>query len=562
MKEDVLGKIRSIVAELYPDFDTTGISIDEPDEQFGDYSCNVAMKMAKEFRVKPRDIADKISSAINESNQGIMSDVAGAGFINIRLSDEQLIKWIQEPSVTPNVYSDQKVLIEYSDPNPFKPLHAGHLYTTLVGDSIARIVEYAGAEVIRINYSGDVGLHVAKCMWGIINNLGEEKYSKLAKIIDGEIVSWLGARYVEGNKAYEDDENSKAEIVSINKRIYELHSENDTTSEFAQIYWKCRELSYEYFKEFYDRLGVKPFDRYIPESEVTPLGLKSVKEQTKQGVYEESNQAVIYSGDKDDLHTRVFINSEGLPTYEAKEVGLILTKWRDYSYDKSIIITANEQEQYMQVVLASVARFDKKAVERTNHLTHGIVKLAGGKKMSSRKGNTLSAVDVISSAEAISKQMFDNEEVGIAIGSIKYSFAKQRIGGDVIYDPESSVSMHGDSGPYLQYALVRAKSIIKKVGQQADIDIDNGQDLDDYERSICRKMQYFEWIVESSAIELSPSAVASYTFELAKTFNKFYEKSPVANNPRTNVRVIIVKKYTVILQECLELLGLEILEEM
>ncbi len=562
MKEEILASVRSVVGQLYPDFNPSAVVIDETNEQFGDYSCNIAMIMAKELKANPRDIAEKISEKINESDLGFSTDLAGAGFINISINNSQLISWLMKDITAPNIYSNKKILIEYSDPNPFKPLHAGHLYTTLVGDSISRIVDYSGAEVVRINYSGDVGLHVAKCMWGIINRLGGENYSKLTEIIDNKIVSWLGDRYVDGNKAYEDDDQAKVEIVAINKRVYALHSNNETASEFAQIYWKCRELSYEYFKEFYIALGVKPFDRYIPESEVTPLGLSSVQEQIKEGVYEESNQAIIYSGEKDGLHTRVFINSEGLPTYEAKEVGLVLTKWNDYSYNTSIIITANEQEQYMQVVLASVQKFNKPAVDRTKHLTHGIVKLSGGEKMSSRKGNILSAVDVISSAQQSSKEMFDNDQPGIALGSIKYSFAKQRIGGDVIYEPKSSLSMHGDSGPYLQYSLVRAKSIVRKAGNIDKLEDSIAYILDENEQSICRKMQYFSSVVESSAKELSPNTVATYAYELAKSFNKFYENSPVMNNDRTNIRIIIVKKYTAILQVCLELLGLEILEEM
>lgn len=562
MKEEILASVRSVVGQLYPDFNPSAVVIDETNEQFGDYSCNIAMIMAKELKTSPRDIAEKISEKINESDLGFSTDLAGAGFINISINNLQLISWLMKDITAPNIYSNKKILIEYSDPNPFKPLHAGHLYTTLVGDSISRIVDYSGAEVVRINYSGDVGLHVAKCMWGIINRLGGENYSKLTEIIDNKIVSWLGDRYVDGNKAYEDDNQAKVEIVAINKRVYALHSNNETTSEFARIYWRCRELSYEYFKEFYVDLGVKPFDRFIPESEVTPLGLSSVQEQIKEGVYEESNQAIIYSGEKDGLHTRVFINSEGLPTYEAKEVGLVLTKWKDYSYDTSIIITANEQEQYMQVVLASVGKFKKPAVDRTKHLTHGIVKLSGGEKMSSRKGNILSAVDVLSSAQQSSKEMFDNDQPGIALGSIKYSFAKQRIGGDVIYEPKSSLSMHGDSGPYLQYSLVRAKSIVRKAGNIDKLENSIVYILDENERSMCRKMQYFSSVVESSAKELSPNTVATYAYELAKSFNKFYESSPVMNNDRTNIRIIIVKKYTAILQVCLELLGLEILEEM
>src|SRR5690606_38411378 len=144
---------------------------------------------------------------------------------------------------------------------------------------------------------------------------------------------------------YEDDEVSKKEIIETNKRVYQVHSENDKTSPFAEIYWTTRQWSYDYFDVLYNQLEVRPFDRYIPESEVAPLGLEVVSEQVESGVYEESDGAVVFNGEKVGLHTRVFITSEGLPTYEAKDVGLSLTNWRDYQFNESIIITANEQAQ-------------------------------------------------------------------------------------------------------------------------------------------------------------------------------------------------------------------------
>lgn len=561
MKYEVAQALETKVKELYPDWGEVKIELDQTDEKFGDYSCNIAMKMAKSAGLNPREVAENLAVAINDAKLFFNATAMGPGFINISISDEALISHVAKSLKKSDLYSGQKILIEYSDPNPFKPLHAGHLYTTLTGDTVSRIVEYAGADVVRINYGGDVGLHVAKSMWAIIKKLDGENLEKLEMIPEDSRAKWLGDRYVEGNNAYEDDK-SKLEIVSLNKKIYEIHRKKDKTTDLARIYWLCRSWSYEYFKYLYKELGVIEFDRYIPESEVTDIGLTVVKEQLEKGIYEESDGAVVFRGEDSGLHTRVFVNTEGLPTYETKEVGLILTKWEDYKYDRSIIITANEQEQYMQVVLASVGKFSPEAVERTNHLTHGVVKLAGGEKMSSRKGNILSAIDVIRSAEATSKETFDNDNSAVAIGSIKYSFAKQRIGGDVVYDPVMSVNMHGDSGPYLQYALVRAKSILKKAENSPTLATDAGEKLDKYERSICRKMQYFESIVDSSAKELAPNQICTYAFELAQVFNRFYENSPVMNSDRRNLRITIVKKYTSILQQCLKLVGLEIFEEM
>src|SRR5262249_21676567 len=156
---------------------------------------------------------------------------------------------------------------------------------------------------------------------------------------------------IEGTRAYEENESAKAEVVALNKRIYQLHTDNDHDSSLAQIYWTCRQWSYDYFDKFYERIGTR-FEKYYPESEVSPIGLKTVREQIGQ-VYEESDGAVIFNGEKYDLHTRVFINSEGLPTYEAKEVGVLMKKWQDYHFDQSVIITGNDIIEYMKVVLKS-----------------------------------------------------------------------------------------------------------------------------------------------------------------------------------------------------------------
>src|SRR5581483_11007688 len=397
MKQEIVFAVQAVCAELF-DIQNQAVTLTRPDEQFGDYATNVAMQLAGRLQKNPREVAEAVADKLRESLADKIAEVtiAGPGFLNIRLSDAALLQTLSVRA--PRVFTGKTILVEYSDPNPFKPLHAGHLYTTLVGDMIARLVERAGAKTIRLNYGGDVGLHVGKSMWAIVKHLGGELPEKLAAIDEPDRPSWLGARYVEGNNAYEEDEFAKQEIVAVNKRVYQLHVDNDHDSPFAQIYWTCRQWSYDYFAILYTQLRVAPFDRFIPESDVTPLGIATVREQLAKGVYKKSGDAVVFEGEPHGLHTRVFINSEGLPTYETKDVGLSLTKWQDYHFDASIIITANEQAQYMQVVIASIKQFAPEPAERTVHLTHGVVKLQGGVKMSSRKGNIVSALDILAAA--------------------------------------------------------------------------------------------------------------------------------------------------------------------
>jgi arginyl-tRNA synthetase len=525
-----------------------------PDEQFGDYATNLALRLAKPTGQNPRAIAEQLQKYM--AGYDVESSVAGPGFLNIHLSDASLLAALTNP-VTTQTRAGQKVLVEYSDPNPLKPLHAGHLYTTLVGDAIARLVERSGAETIRLNYGGDVGLHVGKSLWAIMRELGGENPDKLADIAPDERPAWLGARYVEGNNAYEDDEAAKAEIIAVNKKVYRLHEAGDHDSPFAQVYWTVRGWSYDYFRELYKQLGVASFDRFIPESEVTALGLATVKEHTGS-VYQESDGAVVFKGDDHGLHTRVFINSEGLPTYEAKEVGLLETKWKDYTFDRSIVITANEQAQYMQVVLKSIEQFQPEPIARTKHLTHGVVKLAGGVKMSSRKGNIVAALDILEAArEAGTKSGRGNDE-SVTLAAVKYAFLKNRIGADVVYDPAESVALEGNSGPYLQYAHARARSILRKA-ESAQGSLDN---LTEGERTLVRKITEYSEVVELAARELLPHHICTYLYELAQEFNRFYEGNRVIGDDREAARLQLVTCYADTLKDGLNLLGITAPESM
>ncbi len=532
-----------------------------PDEQFGDYATNIAMQLAAKTGQKPRDIAEQLGTSLQTALKKQVSAVtiAGPGFINFRLSDETLAEELGRVNKTyghNDLHKDKTVVAEYSDPNPFKVLHAGHLYTSIVGDSIAALFEAAGAKVHRVNFGGDVGRHVAQTMWAMLQTLGGEHPDKLKDISPADRPQWMADAYIKGTQAYEDDEQAKRDITALNKEIYRLQREKDNSSPLAQIYWTTRQWSYDYFKEFYRRIG-SGFEKYYPESEVAELGLETVHEQLKKGVFEESDGAIVFPGDKHNLHTRVFINSEGLPTYEAKDIGLILQKSKDYNFDLSIVITANEIAQYMQVVLKALEQFEPDLVKKTTHLTHGIVKLQGGVKMSSRLGNILRATDVLDAAAKANHAQSGKEQPGVVLGAVKYAFLKQGMGGDIIYDPEESVAIQGNSGPYLQYAHARARSILSKA-KTLDSELTT-QDLilEAGERSLVRKITEFPEVVEKAVQELAPHHVATYLYELAQTFNRFYESNRVIGDKREAVRLQLVQAYAQVLNNGLGLLNIE-----
>lgn len=545
--------IKSIIVSLFnvdlnPNFEV-------PDEKFGDLATNVAMQLTKQIGKSPREIAEIIVMNLQNADGIKEVSVAGPGFINIRFTDEHLLTLAE--SNPDKALIGKKILVEYSDPNPFKPLHAGHLYTTLVGDVLARMVESAGAETIRLNFGGDVGMHVGKTMWAILNKLGGEDVQAVKDLQIDSLGAWMGERYVEGNNAYEDSEVARDEIKIVNKRVYQLHADNDKQSSFAQIYWYLRDQSYEFFKKLYSELQVVPFDRFIPESEVAAPGLQAVRKHIGS-VFENSDGAVVFNGEVHGLHTRVFINNEGLPTYEAKDVGLSLLKWNEYHADQSIIITANEQSQYMQVVMKALEQFSPEASKTTRHLTHGVVKLSGGVKMSSRKGNILSAFDILQAAREVAGSSASEDTV---LAAVKYALLKNRIGGDIIYDPNDSITLEGNSGPYLQYAHARACNILLKVEDSSNLKYKNSN-LEAGERTLVRKLTQFSDVVELATAELAPHHICTYLYELAQEFNRFYEQNKVIGDARQEIRLALVKQYKVTLKNGLNLLGIQAPEKM
>lgn len=558
--DSIIKKISKTCKELFgivPDVELT-----RPEEQFGDYASNVALQLHKILANpelgSPRVIAEKIVSQLPKDGLVAKAEVAGPGFINITLTDEALLAATKEAAITkPKSYTGKVVVVEYSDPNPFKVLHAGHLYQTVFGDSISRLVSAAGGEVHNVNFGGDVGRHVAITMWAILRQLGGENPELLEEIPEKERSTWLAQCYVSGTNAFEDDAKAKDEITALNKRIYNIHNDEDHDSPLAKIYWETRAWSYDYFKSFYKSIG-SGFEKYYPESETAPIGLATVQEQLKKGVFEESDGAVVFKGEPYDLHTRVFINSQGLPTYEAKDIGLAIKKWDDYHFDETIIITGNDITEYMKVVLKSLEQFRPNIVERTRHFTHGQVKLQGGVKMSSRKGNIVRAQDILDAANVATKEVTGQVNEQTALGAVKYAFLKQRLGPDVIYNPTESVSLHGSSGPYLQYAYARACSIIEKASERRGTE----QTFEPMERRLAQKISHYPEVVEKAVRDLMPHHIANYLYELAQEFNRFYEHNRVVGDEREGLRAELVRCYADALKDGLELLNINAPEKM
>ncbi len=545
-----------------------------PENIPADYSTNTPLKLAKALRRSPLQIAEELKNLLDDhfnqsseaqnitggtSSPELVADITitPPGFLNFSLPDAYFSTKITDfaenfgQNISWDEYQNQTIICEFSDPNPFKVLHVGHLYTSIVGDAISRLFEYAGAKVIRANFGGDVGLHVAKTMYALLQESAEND-------LDNLTIEDIAKCYIKGTASYEDDPEAKAEITKLNKQIYQINANDEHGTPLADLYWRGRELSYKYFNNFYASIGLK-FDKYYPESTVAALGLKTVEEQLKAGVYEASNGAVVFNGEKYGLHTRVFINNEGVPTYEAKDVGLIFTKWQDYHFDKSVIITGNEQLEYMKVVLKSIEQYAPDLVAKTAHLTHGLVKLPGNVKMSSRKGNFLKAVDVLDLVRTELKTAYNSTDEKVSLAATKYAFLKYKMGGNIIFDPKESVKMTGNSGPYLLYSAVRAKKILEKTSNSAPI---KNYTYNQFEKNLAQKLLAYKAVLKESVRDMAPHKLANFLYELAQEFSRFYENCPVAGSAQESERQKLVQVYLDTMTHGLELLGIKIPEEM
>jgi arginyl-tRNA synthetase len=540
------------------------ITLEHPaDMAMGDYSTNVAMAYAKQLGMNPKDLAEKIKDEFLRviKNDSFSVTVAGPGFINFHLRRDfftgsiQQILNLKDHLGKNSFYSGSKIMVEYTDPNPFKPFHIGHLMTNAIGESIARLFEFSCAKVFRANYQGDIGPHIAKAIYGIIH--ADKRL---------EEASWIGECYAKGAEAYETDENAKKEIETINKKVYDRSDE-----EINRVYDWGRKITLDAFEEIYKLLGTK-FAYYFFESEMAPIGVKIVQENTPK-VFEESEGAIVFKAEKYDpkLHTRVFITSLGIPLYETKELGLTVTKFKKEKLGLSIVVTAVEQAEYMKVVQKAISIINPELEKKMKHVTHGMMRFASG-KMSSRKGNVVTGESLIKDSmemvkmKVADRELSDDEKTIISqvvgVGALKYAILKSSIGSDIIYDKEKSVSFEGDSGPYLQYTAVRANSIIKKAHDQ-NIEIDFSNVPEDV--TTLEKLLYqFGEVVLRAQDELEPHHIATYLTELASAFNSFYANTIILNkdDQYSGYRVAIVSAFYQTMKSGLYLLGIETPEKM
>lgn len=620
---DIRNKIISAITEALggvEGMDPASVSVilERPAEMVnGDFSTNVAMACAKKLKTSPLSLAvtlvQKLSEKIKAGElEGVAKvEAAGAGFINFYMSPVAVragVSYALENGFGKNsTLAGKKIAYEYTDPNPFKTFHIGHLMSNTIGESLSRLSEYSGAEVKRFCYQGDVGRHVALTIYGL-RFMPEGTFPAESASLSDK-VAYFGKAYALGATKFKkaEDESKKetteevmgkdgkmekkpktileptaefteisGHVRDINKKVYDKSNE-----EINKLYAKGKEWSLESFEEIYAILGTK-FDRYFFESDMVADGLVLVNENTApsgKSIFEKSNDAIIFPGEKYGLHTRVFINRDNLPTYEAKELGLAKQKYAVYSYDLGITITANEQDDYFKVTKKAIELLMPEVGPKMHHISHGMFRLPTG-KMGSRIGNVVSGESLVNDMIALANEKMTEREMTdeqkkktaeqVAVAAIKYTVLRQATGKDIIFDAEKSLSFEGDSGPYLQYSCVRARSVLEKAKKEeiaAKVETEDENPAIGIAGSLTwaggkieRLISLFPEKVAQASADNSPHTVATYLMELAMSFNSFYASTQIvgADDKLSHYKVALVTAFSEIMESGLNVLGIAV----
>ena len=615
--------LKEVVKKVYR-LDIEEVHVEHPENtEHGDLATNIPLVLASRVKQSPIEVARNLAYEMQENpfefdfngkKYHIFKsvEIAEPGFINFVFTPQWLNNVLFEVTLGERNYgasdfwANQKTIVEYTDPNPFKIFHVGHVMTNTVGESLARIFEFLGAEVKRANYQGDVGIHVANSIWGLIKKMGKDNLTlvDLERMELPKRIEYLGQAYSMGAAAYAEGEAAKNEIQLLNNYIY-IVAQNILVEEenwskavnyqklvegqeppfnldlIASLYKAGKKWSLDYFETLYERLGTK-FDFYYFESKAGEVGLQVVQDHIADGVFKEDQGAVIFEGENYGLHTRVFINSKSLPVYEAKDLGLAISKFGDYDYDKSIIITGNEVNDYFRVVLKAMEMVNTDLAGKTTHIGHGMMVFKHG-KMSSRTGDILAGEELLDTVKAkVLEKMSQTENVivegekldevsnKVAVASIKYSILKNGIGHDVVYDEEEATNLIGNTGPYLQYTYARTRSVLEKAGMSGEkrhglLEYIADFDFSEEEMEVLRHIYKFSEQVVLAGERLAPNLVAGFIFDLAHKYNTLYAKIPIikaSSESQKKFRLHLTQAVGQVIHNGLHLLGIPIVDKM
>ncbi len=554
--------IRKKIEQAWPE--AVGlVNLEHPaNETYGEYATNIALKLRG-----GRQLAEKIVNLIN-GDEGFVREVGaaqvdGPGFINFCVPPASLyatvVNGLQkgEDWGKNHVLAGRKQMVEFAHPNTHKELHVGHMRTLITGEALARLFENAGATVFRANYQGDIGPHVAKAIWGTLRlmKLRGISWDDAEQLDDVAKAHLLGEGYVEGNRGYEE---FKGEIDELNKKLYVKDAD------LWQIYQRTRQWSLDYYKSFYERFGTK-FDRLFFESDVAERGKELVLENEGK-LFERSEGAVIFDGEKYGLHKRVFVTADGNPTYEGKEMALAFEQYRQFAFDLCVHVVANEQTGYFAVVLKAIELLEPKFAGKEYHLPMGMVNLVG-RKISSRTGDVLTVDGLLDEVkENLPVRKSPDIDEAVTLAAVKYSVLKVNPKQNVAFDIKQSVDTEGNSGPYIQYTYARALSVLAKAdAEKYTSSLESDQEFNPLEVGLVRWLSRFEEVTSGAALDMNPSLVCAYAYELATRFNTFYNQHSILgadNSASVELRLTLTKAVAQVLENSLKLLAITPLKRM
>lgn len=550
--------LKKINANLKPEEINSLIEI-PPSSEMGDFAFPCFI-LSKQLKKSPHDIAIEIREHLNNPQE--FQDIQTSGpYINFFVDRNILAKkTVQEIQKQKDKYgknnsSREKIMVEFSQANTHKAFHVGHIRGTSIGESLSRILEFSGNKIIRANYQGDTGMHVAKWIWCY------QKYHSNEKLKSDE--AWIASIYVDAVQKLENNEKLQEEVNEINKKLDEK-----SDKKLNEIWKKTRQLSLDSLEKIYQDLNTK-FDKYYFEADFEKPGKELINELVKKGIAEKSEGAIIANLEKYNLGVSVLLRSDGTILYAGKDIALAKQKFKDFKLDKALYIIADEQNLHMQQVF-KILELDKFKSENLKHVSYGLVRLPHG-KMSSRTGDNILYSDfkkelvdfakneIKKRTPKISAKDLEDRALKVSIAAIKYSMLKQGSNRTIVFDKKEALNFEGDTGAYILYSYARASSILRKVRSKSNLKI---KKLEQKEIELIKKLSSFPEIVLESSKNLNPAVIANYSYQLSQNFNEFYHACPVLNSEQEGFRLSLVNSFRQVLKNSLNLLGIETLEEM
>lgn len=536
-----------------------------PSTEMGDYAFPCYF-LSQKLKQDPKQIALELRAKITSFNVTDFDDVQTAGpYINFLIDRKALARKVVweainqrgkygQSKIGKTLLSRKKIVIDLSSPNIAKPIGIGHLRSTIIGNSLANISDFIGYKPIKINWLGDWGAQFGKLIFAF-KEFGSEK--KLEK----DPIKYLLQLYVKVSKSKKYEESSREAF----KKLEQGNKE-------SLMLWKAfRELSIEEFKKFYKVLGIE-FDVWTGESEYVKKSDEIIEILKKKNLLIKSQGAWIVDLKEYNLGVVLIKKTDETTLYATRDLATALDRYRKYSFDKMLYEVGQEQTLHFQQIFKVLELMGYDWAKKCTHVAHGLYLDKDGKKFATRKGKTMFMEDILedvinlASKEIkkrtpdISKQELEERAHKVAIAAIFYGDLKNNPKNDIIFDLKRFVSFEGDTGPYLLYSYARATSILKKAENKIpEWKIEN---LDDKEYELVKKLSLLQQTVLDSWKNLNPSIIANYSYQLAQTFNEFYQTCPVINSENEAFRLALVEAFRQVLRNSLKLLGINVLEEM